>query len=125
MPKQIRPSLKAFLIGLILTALWGAAVVLALALKLGDDWKRGGELGGIVGGGLFLIYQPPLGRAVILLVGKIPHHKLIFSPFTLAYYVGSWPGLLIGRIFKLIEFIKPAATSPGKAPARQPEAQDA
>jgi hypothetical protein len=128
MPKQIRPSLKAFLIGLIFTAAWGAAVAIAIALKLGDDWKRGSEVGAIVGGSLFLLYQPPLGRAVLALVGKIPHHKLFFSPITLVYFVGSWPGLLIGRLFKQIEFVKPVKpgeASPRKSPALRREAPTA
>jgi hypothetical protein len=59
---------------------------------------------------------------VIVIFGKIPHYKLWFSPFTIAYYLGSWPGLKLAQLFKLVEFLKPAEASPRKSPERPKQA---
>jgi hypothetical protein len=100
--KQLRPSFKNFIVGLILAGAWGAGLALGIHLltKMGHHlkWKPAVEIGGAVAAGLYLLHQPPLGK----LWGKL--HWYVALPFSLCYHVAAFPGLLLGRIAGLLDF---------------------
>ncbi len=104
--KRIRGTFLGFLAGLLLSALWAALVAIAIvrATRLGDGrdfWQQvrlGGEIGGIAGAGLFLFYQPPLGRAFFALFDRIPFTGVLLFPLLVAYHVLAFPGVLAGRL---------------------------
>jgi hypothetical protein len=108
--KRIQGTVRGFLAGLILCGLWGAAVTGAIlvftsvghALTDGEKLRYAAEIGGIAGGGLFLFFQPPLGKVIHGMFSHLPHATLIFSPLYLAYYVGAFPGLLLARLVKQV-----------------------
>jgi hypothetical protein len=115
--KQLRPSFKNFLVGLVLAGAWGAALALGIHLltKMGHHlrWKPAVEIGAIAASGLYLLHQPPVGK----LWGKL--HWYLALPFSLVYHVGAFPGLLVGRIAGLLDFAPHGASAAAGGKAAQ------
>jgi hypothetical protein len=110
--RRLAPSFRSFVLGLILAAAWGSVLFLVLFLVtgMGHGLGFGGklrwavEIGGVVSGVLFLLYQAPLNRPFFALCSKVPRSGAVFFPLWIAYHLGAFPGLLIGRVAGLLRF---------------------
>ena len=131
--RRLAPSLRSFFLGLPLAAAWGTVLFLVLelatrmghGLAFGAQLRRALEIGGVLAGALFLLYQPPLDRAYFGLGRKVPASGIVFLPFWLAYHVAAFPGVLIGRVAGLLRFAPHgsggAAGSAAAAPPKRGE----
>jgi hypothetical protein len=124
--RRLVPSFGGFVLGLLLAAAWGSVLFLILFLVtgMGSGLGFGGklrwavEIGGIVSGVLFLLYQPPLYRPFFALCSKVPRSGAVFFPLWIVYHLGVFPGLLIGRVAGILRFAGKGAGGVGKeAPA--------
>ncbi len=116
---------RGFAVGLVFAGAWGAAAAFAIhqfsPVKLAPEWLRVVEIGGIVGGGLFLIHQPPLTRMFLALRRKAAWSNILFWPLLVAYHVLAFPGVLVARVAGLVAFNRDAAGELAKKRAEKRE----
>ncbi len=96
-------------IGLCLGVLWAASALFFLAHftpPLHDRLSDGKafQWGAAFGGAMFVLYQTLVSTIVFGVLSPIPYAGWVFMPVKVAYYLFVWPGLELGRIFKLIEW---------------------